>query len=172
MKFVYDRRTALTRKREIDKKLEEKNAEFEKIDAQGELVNTIIVVVFSAMFAMVFFTVKRISLVIALTVLLFIIVSAAFFINLWFVRCQKNRIKYRKYPADVRFLVRTKNKKILKMYVEKSLDNNYLLKIKVKKRDGAVETICIALLQPCVRANIKEDIVNLTEGKYYIPNKK
>lgn len=78
----------------------------------------------------------------------------------------------RVYPADVKYFMATEGARILRIYTEKDASDKYLLKAEVERENHTVKTINIAPLEFSVRTDIQEEIVDLKEGKYYIPYKK
>ncbi len=73
------------------------------------------------------------------------------------------------YPTDVQYFRATEGEKILRIYAEKADSDKYLLKAEIEKENHIVKIINITSLTPIIRTDIKEEIVDLKEGKYYIP---
>ena len=172
MKLIYEREEALLKKEEIDRETERANEEAKKKNKKLRKILKwifipILIAVAAATISGLFFNFveNKTAWVVVGIVAELVICAMASGIYDHYETLSTPHI----YPTDVQYFRATEGEKILRVYAEKDDSDKYLLKAEVERENHIVKTINIVSLVHIVRTDIEEEIVDLKEGKYYIP---
>lgn len=172
MKFVYDKDEAFQKWEAIDKNTEKVNEEAEKKNKKlGKNLKLIFIPILIAVAAVTIsclfldFIENKTALVALglISELILSLIAAGIYDHYEILPTPHI------YPADVQYFRATEGAKILKVYAEKADSDKYFLKAEVERENHIVKTFIIVSLTPIVRTDIEEEIVDLKEGRYYIP---